>query len=106
MSVYDRATSAVDSGSKKGVFLLYIAKAEKYYGVTRTRAVYERAIEALSDSDAKDVCLMYAEMERKLGEIDRSRAIYVHGSQFCDPRTVVKFWHVRELLFDMCLNSN
>jgi pre-mRNA-splicing factor SYF1 len=91
-SIYDRATTAVADGDRAAMFTKYIAKAEEYFGATKTRDIYAKAIEALPDKEAKDFCLKFAALEKRLGEIDRARAILVHGSQFCDPRTEAQFW--------------
>lgn len=92
MAVYDRATENVDDDSKFDIFEVYLAKVEEFYGVTRTRPIFEKAIEMLSDENVKTMCLRFAEVERKLGEIDRARAIFKHGSQLCNPQTVLSFW--------------
>jgi pre-mRNA-splicing factor SYF1 len=97
MSVLDRATAAVDTENQLTMYHYYLSKAEEYYGATKTREIYERGIELLPDAGAADLCLKYAEMEQKLGEIDRSRALFIHGSQFCNPRTVVSYWRKWEM---------
>ena len=79
MAIFDRATRAVDEKHRLDMYLLYIKKAEKYYGVARTREIHERAIKVLPDDPAKQMCLQYMSLERKLGEIDRARAILAHG---------------------------
>jgi len=94
MSIYDRATSNLPAESRYDLFLLYLKKAEQHYGIVRTRPIYEKAIESLPDEKVKVMCIRFAELERKLGEIDRARAIYTHGSQFCNPATVLSFWKV------------
>jgi pre-mRNA-splicing factor SYF1 len=92
MSVYDRATRAIQDTEKLEVFRLYIAKASEFFGVTSTREIYERAIEVLPDKDVKDMCIQFADVERRLGEVDRARGIYGHAAQFCDPRIEASFW--------------
>ncbi|KAI9064287.1 protein prenylyltransferase [Trametes sanguinea] len=92
MSIYDRATNAVQDEDKFELFTIYIAKAASNYGLPATRPIYERALEILPDKQTAEMCLRFAAMERKLGEIDRARAIYAHASQFCDPRVNPKFW--------------
>ena len=92
MYVYDKATKAVQVEDKYMMYLLYIARATEFFGVTRTRAIFEQAISSLPDQFVKDICLKYASLEKKLGEIDRARAIYIHASQYCDPSVDVSFW--------------
>mmetsp|Transcript_10176 Transcript_10176/g.11756 ORF Transcript_10176/g.11756 Transcript_10176/m.11756 type:complete len:365 (+) Transcript_10176:79-1173(+) len=92
MSILDRMCSSVQENERHDMYILYISKVEKYYGVARTREVYEKGIEKLDDTGAKSLCLLYAEMERNLGEIDRARAILRHGSQFANPRVSIRFW--------------
>jgi len=92
MAVYDRATENVADESKFDIFEIYLAKVEEFYGVTRTRPIFEKAVEILSDENVKTICLRFAEVERKLGEIDRARAIFIHGSQLCNPQTVLSYW--------------
>ena len=92
MSIFDRATSSLPSEALYDVFCLYLKKAEEYYGVTRTRVIYEKAIDALPRDSVRSVVVQFATMESRLGEIDRARAIYKHGSQFCNPSTVLSFW--------------
>ncbi|ORY88655.1 spliceosome complex protein [Leucosporidium creatinivorum] len=92
MSVYDRATSAVENQDKMEMFTYYIAKATANFGLPATRPIYERAIESLPDKQTAEMCLRFAALERKLGEIDRARAIFAHASQFCDPRSNPDFW--------------
>jgi len=74
------------------MFTLYIKKAEKFFGLPRTREIHERAIQTLPDDDAKRMCLEFAKLEQKLGEVDRGRAIFSHGSQFADPRLDPGYW--------------
>lgn len=92
MSVYDRATRAVDDAHRYEMFLTYIRKAEETFGAPRTREIYQRAIESVPEDQVKDMCLRFANMETKLGEIERARAIYAHAAQFCDPRVATAFW--------------
>jgi len=92
MSIYDRATRAVQDSDKFEVFIIYIARATDYFGVTNTREIYERAIASLPDNMIKKMCLKYADLEKKLGEIDRARAVYAHAAQYCDPRIDHEFW--------------
>lgn len=94
MSVYDRATRAVLPEEQYVMFLLYIARATDFFGVTRTREIYEKAIAVLPDKHMQDVCLRYADLEKRLGEVDRARVIYRHCSNFCDPRSMPSFWQV------------
>ena len=48
MAVYDRATKEVESEEELiEMFDLYISKATKFYGVSRTREIYERALERI-----------------------------------------------------------
>jgi pre-mRNA-splicing factor SYF1 len=92
MSIYDRATQAVNDEDKFEMFSIYIAKAAASHGLPATRPIYERALEVLPDRQTAVMCLRFANLERKLGEIDRARALYAHGSQFCDPRVNQEFW--------------
>ncbi|KAK4696761.1 pre-mRNA-splicing factor SYF1, partial [Phenoliferia sp. Uapishka_3] len=92
MSVYDRATTAVENADRMEMFTFYIAKATANFGLPATRPIYERAIESLPDKQTAEMCLRFAALERKLGEIDRARAIFAHASQFCDPRSNPDFW--------------
>jgi pre-mRNA-splicing factor SYF1 len=92
MSVYDRATKAVDDKNRHQVFQIYIKKAAEFFGVTRTREIFERAIESLGSEHVRETCVQYADLERRLGEVDRARAVLSHASQFCDPRVDAKFW--------------
>lgn len=93
MSIYDRATAAVEQKDQLEIFNVYIKKATQLLGITHTRAIYEKAIECLPDDQAREMGLRYADLERKLGEIDRARGIYSHCSQMCDPRTCSNFWN-------------
>lgn len=93
MTIYDRATSAVERKDQMEIYNVYIKKASELLGITHTRAIYEKAIESLPDDQAREMCLRYADLERKLGEIDRARGIYAHCSQMCDPRTCANFWN-------------
>ena len=88
MSIYDRATRHVPDEEKYQMFLIYIARATEFFGITKTREIFEQAVAVLPDAQIKGMCLKYAEVEKKLGEVDRARAVYTHASQFCDPRSV------------------
>ena len=92
MSIYQRATKAVESADRYEMYLYYVAKAAANYGLAATRPVYEEAIEVLPDRQAALMCMRFAALERKLGEVDRARAIYAHASQFCNPKTSPEFW--------------
>ncbi|KEI41587.1 uncharacterized protein L969DRAFT_45779 [Mixia osmundae IAM 14324] len=92
MSVYERATQAVDAKDRFTMYEVLIAKATANFGMPATRSIYEKALEALPDAETATMCLRFAGLEKKLGEIDRARAIYAHGSQFCDPRVNPEFW--------------
>lgn len=92
MAVYDRAVKAVDSEHLYEMYLVYIRKAEEFFGAPRTRELYERAIDALPEVQVKDMCMRFASMETKLGEIERARAIYTHAAAFCDPAVHHNFW--------------
>ena len=74
MAIFDRATRAVDEKHKLDMYLLYIRRREKHYGVARTREIHERAIKVLPDEPAKQMCLHFMSLERKLGEIDHRAA--------------------------------
>lgn len=92
MAVYDRSVKALAEEDKPAMYLIYVARAAEFFGITRTRQIFEQAIESLPERYARDMCMRYAELEKKLGEIDRARAIYVHCSQYCDPRAEAGFW--------------
>uniref|UniRef100_UPI00358F5D27 pre-mRNA-splicing factor SYF1-like n=1 Tax=Myxine glutinosa TaxID=7769 RepID=UPI00358F5D27 len=92
LAVYDRATSAVESGECYDMFNIYLRRAAEIYGVTYTRAIYQKAVEMLPDNQARDMCIRFMDMECKLGEIDRARAIHSYCSQMSDPRVTVSFW--------------
>jgi pre-mRNA-splicing factor SYF1 len=92
MSIYDRATRAVDDASRFDTFLTYIRKAEEYFGAPRTREIYARAIESLPDAQVVDMCLRFADLETKLGELDRARSLFIHAANFSDPKKAVAFW--------------
>ena len=53
MAVYDRACRSVDEAQRYELYLLYIKKAEEFFGVTKTREIYEKAIEELPDMQAR-----------------------------------------------------
>eukprot|EP01097_Dermamoeba_algensis_P010168 TRINITY_DN7413_c0_g1_i1.p1 TRINITY_DN7413_c0_g1~~TRINITY_DN7413_c0_g1_i1.p1 ORF type:complete len:287 (+),score=78.39 TRINITY_DN7413_c0_g1_i1:314-1174(+) len=92
MNIYERATKHVLTEERAGMYLIYIAKATEFFGISKTREVFEQAIGTLPDKDVKDLCVRYAKMETTLGEIDRARAIYTHASQYSDPRVDTAFW--------------
>lgn len=92
MHIYDRATRAVPEDQRAGIFNIYIRKAAKFFGITRTREVFERALDAVPDSAVRDLCVRYAKLETSLGEYNRARSIQAHCAQFCDPRSDVEFW--------------
>lgn len=92
MHIYDRATRAVPEDQRAGIFNVYIRKAAKIFGITRTREVFERALEVVPDNDVRDFCVRYAKLETSLGEYDRARSIQAHCAQFCDPRSDMEFW--------------
>eukprot|EP01098_Paradermamoeba_levis_P008513 TRINITY_DN3529_c0_g2_i1.p2 TRINITY_DN3529_c0_g2~~TRINITY_DN3529_c0_g2_i1.p2 ORF type:complete len:295 (-),score=110.56 TRINITY_DN3529_c0_g2_i1:127-1011(-) len=92
MAIYDRATKHVPQDEKLGMYLIYIARATEFFGITKTREIFEQAITSLPDKNIKEMCLRYARLETSLGEIDRARALYVHASQFSDPRSDKEFW--------------
>ena len=50
-SIYDRATRAVADEDRFDMFMTYAAKAEEYYGVTKTRDIFEKAIEVLPEKE-------------------------------------------------------
>ena len=50
-SIYDRATRAVCDEDRLKMFQTYVAKAEEYYGITKTRDIFERAIEVLPEKE-------------------------------------------------------
>ena len=69
MAIYDRATRAVDASHQLDMYFLYIKKAEKYYGVARTREIHERAIKVLPDDAAKKMCLQVRTKHRASGVV-------------------------------------
>ena len=86
MAIYDRALKDMyDSEEKFQIFNLYLAKATRFFGVTRSRQLFERAFTLLSGADLIQVGLRFAKLERKLGELERARNVYTHLSQFCNP---------------------
>lgn len=93
ISVYDRATRAVEEKDRFAMYSLYISKVTEFFGITRTREIYEKAIQVLPERLAVKMCLRYCELEIKLGEIDRARAILVHGSQLANPQFEADFWN-------------
>ena len=92
MAVYDRATRAVPVAEQYVMFLLYIARATDFFGVSRTREIYEKAIAVLPDKYLQDICLRYSDLEKRLGEVDRARAIFRHCANYCDPRNALAFY--------------
>ncbi|PIO60400.1 hypothetical protein TELCIR_18102 [Teladorsagia circumcincta] len=92
MSIYSRATEAVDRSDMYSVFNIYIKKAQELYGLPHTRPIYEHAISVLPEDSSRELSLRYAQMERTLGEIDRARAIFAHASEICDPKIHGQFW--------------
>ncbi len=50
-SIYDRATKAVAEDQRLEMYLKYAAKAEEFYGATKTRDIFERAIEVLPEKE-------------------------------------------------------
>ncbi|KAG6414737.1 hypothetical protein SASPL_122111 [Salvia splendens] len=88
MEVYDKATKALPTNEKLGMYEIYIAKAAHMFGLPKTREIYEQAINGsgLADEDVMAMCLRYAEIEVSLGEIERARALYKHASQYAQPR--------------------
>ncbi|MFH4975442.1 hypothetical protein AB6A40_002151 [Gnathostoma spinigerum] len=92
MTIYNRATTAVEKSEMYSMFNIYIKKAMNMYGMTHTRPILERAIEVLPEDQSREMSLRFAQMERTLGEIDRARAIYAHCSEICDPRVQGQFW--------------
>jgi pre-mRNA-splicing factor SYF1 len=92
VDIYNRACTALPDIQQYDMFIFTIHKVQEFYGASKTREIYEKAITVLPDVAVRDICIKYASMEQKLGEIDRARAIYIHGSQFSDPRVVLKYW--------------
>ncbi|CAI4225477.1 unnamed protein product [Auanema sp. JU1783] len=92
MSIYNRATNAVEKEEMYAMFNIYIKKAAELYGLPHTRPIYEHAINMLPENRSRDMSMRYAQMERALGEIDRARAVYAHCSEICDPRVHGQFW--------------
>ncbi|KJH51924.1 HAT repeat protein [Dictyocaulus viviparus] len=92
MSIYNRATEAVDRKDMCLMFNIYIKKAQELYGLPHTRPIYEHAICALPEDSSREMSMRYAQMERTLGEIDRARAIFAHASEICDPKIHGQFW--------------
>ncbi|XGW11905.1 hypothetical protein V3C99_012962 [Haemonchus contortus] len=92
MSIYSRATEAVDRADMYSIFNIYIKKAQELYGLPHTRPIYEHAITVLPEDSSRELSLRYAQMERTLGEIDRARAIFAHASEICDPKIHGQFW--------------
>ena len=92
MQIYSRATKAVAPEEKIVVYNIYLNRAHKIYGVTKTRQIYEEAIDDLPDDGAREMCQRFADLECKMGEIDRARQIYIYCSQLCDPRITQDFW--------------
>ncbi|VDM59565.1 unnamed protein product [Angiostrongylus costaricensis] len=94
MSIYNRATEAVDRKDMCSMFNIYIKKAQELYGLPHTRPIYEHAISVLPEDSSRELSLRYAQMERTLGEIDRARAIFAHASEICDPKIHGHFWDI------------
>ncbi|KAH8926658.1 TPR-like protein [Atractiella rhizophila] len=92
MRIYERATEMVESEDKFEMYTFYVAKATANFGLPAARKIYEKAIESLPDRETAEMCLRFSAMEKKLGEIDRARRIFGYGAQFCDPRTMAKYW--------------
>ncbi|KAJ1369646.1 hypothetical protein KIN20_031146 [Parelaphostrongylus tenuis] len=92
MSIYNRATEAVDRKDMCSMFNIYIKKAQELYGLPHTRPIYEHAISVLPEDSSRELSLRFAQMERTLGEIDRARAIFAHASEICDPKIHGQFW--------------
>ncbi|VDK19163.1 unnamed protein product [Anisakis simplex] len=94
MSIYNRATAAVEKSEMYSMFNIYIKKAASMYGLTHTRPIFQHAVEVLPEDRSREMSMRFAQMERSLGEIDRARAIYAHCSEICDPRVHTQFWDI------------
>lgn len=98
MHIYDRACKALPMEERFEVYLVYISKAQDFFGVMHTREIYAQAVESLPDAQAAIMCLKFNKVELMLGEVDRGREVLMHGAQFCDPRATgnaqSEYWDV------------
>jgi pre-mRNA-splicing factor SYF1 len=86
MHIYDRACKALPMEERFEVYMIYISRAQDFFGVMNTREIYAQAVEVLPDAQAAVMCLKFNKVELMLGEVDRAREVLMHGAQFCDPR--------------------
>lgn len=68
MEVYDHAVRTVPQAERLPIYEQYLARAEKDFGISKTREIYEDAIEAqppheLADPDCLKLALGYASLE-------------------------------------------
>lgn len=92
MRIYERAAKSVLISDRHEIYLYYISRVTKFFGLEAAREVFERGISFCPDKQAAKLGLQFANLELKLGEIERARAVYAHCSQFCDPRVEPEYY--------------
>ena len=85
IDVLKTAVHSCKNEEKPEIYSVMIAKAAKYFGISKLRIVFDDAMNNLDKSYVLEIGLKYIAIEIKLNEINRARGIFEYLGKMFDP---------------------